>query len=132
MNTMNPITIVNPLEYPGWDELILTNDQSTFFHTSAWARVLHESYKYKPLYFTSIDNGKISALIPVMGVKSFITGKRGVSLPFTDYCQPIVSAETNSQEIIDELIAFGKKAGWRYLEWRGGESYFKVSLEFAD
>ena len=122
---MNPITIVNPLEYPNWDDLLLTNDKSTFFHTSAWARVLHESYKYKPLYFTSIDNGKISALIPVMGVKSFITGKRGVSLPFTDYCQPIVSAETNSQEIIDELIAFGKKAGWRYLEWRGGESYFK-------
>jgi hypothetical protein len=62
---MNPITIVNPIEYPNWDDLLLTNDQSTFFHTSAWARVLHESYKYKPLYFTSIDNGKLSALIPV-------------------------------------------------------------------
>ena len=116
------LDIINPLEYPNWDELLLTNDQSTFFHTSAWARVLHESYKYKPLYFTSIDNGKISALIPVMEVKSFITGKRGVSLPFTDYCQPIFSDKTESQENIDELIDFGKKAGWRYIEWRGGES----------
>ena len=77
---------------------------------------------YKPLYFTSIDNGKLSALIPIMEIKSFITGKRGVSLPSTDYCQPIFSGETDSQEIIDELIAFGEKAGWRYIEWRGGES----------
>ena len=119
------LQIINPLEYPNWDELLLTNDQSTFFHTSAWAKVLCESYKYKPLYFTSIDNGKLSALIPFMEIKSFLTGKRGVSLPFTDYCQPIVSGETDSQKNIDELIDYGKKAGWRYIEWRGGERYFQ-------
>ena len=66
-NSMNPITIVNPLEYPNWDELLLTNDQSTFFHTSAWARVLHASYKYKPLYFTSIDNGMQSKTLRIDG-----------------------------------------------------------------
>jgi hypothetical protein len=122
---MNPITIVNPLEYPNWDELLLTNDQSTFFHTSAWARVLSESYNYKPLYFTSIDNGKISALIPVMEVNSFITGKRGVSLPFTDYCQPIVPDTNHSLSIIDEISRYGKKAGWRYIEIRGDSHLFK-------
>jgi len=119
------LQIINPLEYPNWDELLLTNNQSTFFHTSAWARVLHESYKYKPLYFTSIDNGKISALIPIMEVKSFITGKRGVSLPFTDYCQPIVSDNNHSLSIMDDISKYGKKAGWRYIEIRGDSHLFK-------
>lgn len=122
---MSNIEIINPIHYSAWDELLLTNDQTTFFHTSAWARVLAESYNYKPLYFSSIDNDKLSALIPFMDIKSFLTGKRGVSLPFTDYCPPIVSDKTNFQEIIDELIEFGKKAGWKYLEWRGGEKYFQ-------
>ena len=63
--------------------------------------------------------------MPVMEVNSFLTGKRGVSLPFTDHCQPILSDKTDFQEIIDDLITYGKKAGWKYIEWRGGEAYFQ-------
>ena len=70
------IEIINPLNYPGWDELLLTNKNSSFFHTSFWARVLSESYGYEPLYFTAVDNKKLSVLIPLMAVKSFLTGKR--------------------------------------------------------
>ena len=69
------LQILNPLTYPNWDELLLTHEDYSFFHTTAWARVLHESYGYKPLYFTAIENGRLSALIPVMEVNSFITGK---------------------------------------------------------
>ena len=122
------LQIINPLEYPNWDELVLTNDDYSFFHSSSWARVLCESYKYKPLYFTSIENGKLSDLIPVMEVRSPLTGRRGVSLPFTDYCQPIVTDKSHFNEIIDEIISYGKKAGWKYIEWRGGESHFQNKI----
>ena len=83
------IQIINPIDYPDWDDLLLTNDQTTFFHTSAWAKVLCESYKYRPLSFTVIENGKLSALIPIMEVSSLLTGKRAVSLPVTDECHAI-------------------------------------------
>jgi len=73
------LKILNPLEYPGWDDLLLTNENYSFFHCSAWARVLHESYGYKPLYFTGIENGSLSALIPVMEVNSFLTGRSVVA-----------------------------------------------------
>ena len=122
------LTIINPLEYPGWDELLLTNENCSFFHSSSWARVLCESYKYKPLYFTSIDNGKLSDLIPVMEIQSLLTGRRGVSLPFTDYCQPIMSGKSHFKEIIDYIIDYGKRAGWKYIEWRGGEDYFQDTI----
>jgi len=87
------LDIINPLNYKGWDELLMSAEGYSIFHSRAWARVLHDSYQYHPLYFTIIDGGKLSALIPVMEVKSAVTGRRGVSLPFTDYCRPIVSDE---------------------------------------
>jgi len=71
------LEILNPLTYPNWDDLLLTHADYSFFHTTAWARVLHESYGYEPLYFTATENGRLSALIPVMEVNSFITGKPG-------------------------------------------------------
>ena len=86
------ISIINPIEHPHWDDLLLTADRATFFHTTAWARVLSESYGYKPLYFTIIDDGKLAGLIPVMEIESLLTGKRGVSLPFTDFCPPVADS----------------------------------------
>jgi len=117
------IEIVNPTYYKDWDDLLLTNDQSTFFQTSAWARVLADSYSYKPLYFTIFDNRKISALIPIMQINSFLTGKRGVSLPFTDECPSIASNAKQHEALIETIIQYGKSAGWTHFELRGGNDY---------
>jgi len=118
------ISILNPLEHPDWDALLLTADRATFFHTTAWARVLCESYGYKPFYFTTIEGGKLAGLIPVMEIKSFLTGRRGVSLPFTDICHPIVDTDAIFQALMERLTQHGKSAGWKHIEIKGGGAFF--------
>lgn len=117
------IEIINPLNYPGWDEFVLSTKNYSFFHSSNWARVLQESYGYRPLYFTLIDAGKILAFIPCMEIKSLLTGKRAVSLPFTDYCEPIIERGFSNEIfhlLLNRLIAYGKKAAWKSIELRCG------------
>ncbi len=63
-----------------------------------------------------------------MEIQSLLTGRRGVSLPFTDYCQPIISDRIHFKEILDNIIDYGKKARWKYIEWRGGEGYFQDTI----
>jgi hypothetical protein len=113
--------IINPVIYPRWDELLLSHPDYSFFHTSYWARVLSESYGYKPLYFTEINNGKLVTLIPLMEVNSILTGKRGVSLPFTDYCNLIINAVNN--DLMGYLIDYGKGKNWKYIEMRGSGDF---------
>ncbi len=60
-----------------------------------------------------------------MEITSIITGKRGVSLPFTDYCEPIGSGTTQFPDMFKAAIAVGKKQNWKYLELRGGETFFQ-------
>lgn len=57
-----------------------------------------------------------------MGIDSLITGKRGVSLPFSDYCEPLVSNPAQFLEMLAAAIAFGKKQNWKTIEFRGGET----------
>ncbi len=114
------VEILNPLGFAGWDKLILTQPNVTFFHSSHWTRVLCDAYGYKPLYFVVRDNGKLSAVVPVMEITSFLTGKRGVSLPFTDFCQPIIGPGIRADEIWNTIREYGAKAGWKYFEIRGG------------
>ncbi|RPJ07957.1 MAG: peptidoglycan bridge formation glycyltransferase FemA/FemB family protein, partial [Deltaproteobacteria bacterium] len=112
------IRIINPTAFEGWDELVLSHPEAAIFHSSAWARVLSESYGYTPFYFTVLDRQRLSALLPVMEVKSLLTGTRGVSLPFTDYCDPILDGETSLNDLFDHVIDFGKKQRWKYIELR--------------
>jgi GNAT acetyltransferase-like protein len=122
------IQIINPIENPNWDELILTNNQSTFFHTAAWAKVLYESYNYKPLYFTLIEDSKLSALVPIMEIKSYLIRSRGVSLPFSDQCSLIVKNTNAFDEIFKEIIKYGKKTNWRIIYLKGNVKFLEGTI----
>lgn len=112
------LQILDPTQYPGWDSMLLGTPSYSFFHSSEWARVLSESYGFKSNYFVNIREGKLSVLIPFMEVNSFLTGRRGVSLPFTDYCEPIISNGFSFQNLFDQIAEHGKKRGWRSMEFR--------------
>lgn len=115
------LEIIDPVDYPGWDELLLKSGDDSFFHTSAWARVLRESYGFRPVYFACFKDNRLSFLMPFMEVTSFLTGKRGVSLPFTDSCYPFAPAEGSFIEAVLGVADFGRHAKWEYAEWRGAE-----------
>jgi predicted N-acyltransferase len=113
------VKTINPIEYPNWDEQIQSLDGSTIFHTAAWAKVLAESYGYRPTYFVALQDSQITACLPVMDIKSLLTGCRGVSLPFTDGCSPICRSSEHFEQIWRHAIAHGKKARWKFIELRG-------------
>jgi hypothetical protein len=119
------LLIINPIEFPHWNESLRSLPGHSFFHTSSWAEALKKSYGYQPYYFTLWEGGVLSALFPCMGINSTLTGKRGVCLPFTDYCEPVVSDAAQFQEMFAAAVDFGKKQKWKYLEIRGGESFFR-------
>jgi len=125
------IEIVDPTVHPNWDALILSHPSYSFFHSSAWARVLHEAYGYKPLYFTIFDGDAIAACLPIMEVNSFITGKRGVSLPFSDYCEPLIHDVVRFEALFSHAKEYGKKAGWKYIELRGGQQFLGTTTPYT-
>lgn len=108
--------------------MVLATKDDSFFYSSSWAKVLHDSYKYNPIYFTLFNRSGLLALIPVMQINGFLGGRRGVSLPFTDYCEPLISEEIQFQYVFREVIEFGKKKNWKFLELRGGEKYLHDAL----
>jgi len=121
------LQIIDPTHYPNWDELLISTPGSSFSHTSSWAKVLKEAYGYTPKYFTEFDGGHISALISLMEINSFLTGKRGVSLPFTDYSAPIIHNGISFKSLFDHLIRYGENHEWKSFELRGGQDLPMIS-----
>lgn len=120
MNFEPTVKIIDPISIEVWDNILLKTPGASFFHSSAWAKVLCESYHYRLLYFTFWDGESLKALLPMADVNSFMTGHRGVSLPFTDYCDPIATDKKAYQNLLSEAFLCGREKGWKYLELRGG------------
>lgn len=112
------ISIIDPTVYPNWDRLVLGNAEYSFFHTSEWAKALIASYRFKPLYFVVLEEGHLVFLMPLMEVNSFLTGKRGVSLPFTDQCRLHILKEDLFKPALQSAIDLGHRRHWKFIEWR--------------
>jgi hypothetical protein len=110
---------INPTTQEGWNILLQSHPEATFFHTAEWARVLSMTYGHKPLYLAATEDGQLCGLLGLVEVSSPITGVRGVSLAFTDTSSPLTSARVGAQALMEKVLALGKNRQWKYWESRG-------------
>jgi CelD/BcsL family acetyltransferase involved in cellulose biosynthesis len=124
---------VNPAALPDWDEALALDPNGSFFQSAAWAKVLNDTYGYAPQYFAIREGGKICSLLPLMEVDSWLTGRRAISLPFTDDCEPVCADAAAFRLLFDKAKELGQARRWKYIELRGGREWLgdaPASLSF--
>ena len=102
-----------------WDSLVASHPDVSFFHSAAWAEVLSKTYAHEPIYLRCLQGDKLVGLVPIMEVNSPFTGRRGVCLPFTDFCNPLLFDEGVSTSTTEALFAVARDRKWKHLEVRG-------------
>ena len=114
-------SVVNPTLIPDWDANVQSHPDYSFFHSQAWAKVLSETYGFRPVYHLNEYDENSIDLFPLMEVDTWLTGKRGVGLPFTDHCQPLYSDQADAAFMFEKLKEYGRGRAWKYLEIKGGQ-----------
>ena len=99
--------IVDPVNDPGWDHVVALHRDAGCFHTSAWAKVLQQTYDHQPFYLQFSCRRRLAALIPLMEVRSLFTGRRGVCVPFSDTCEPLIFDAEAMGFVKDRLLRIG-------------------------
>ena len=95
--------LMNPLVDGEWDDAISMHPDATIFHSTAWARVLVDTYGHRPCYVQMSFNGSLLALVPMMEVQSVLTRSRGICLPFSDYCAPLTFSSFGHELVTQKL-----------------------------
>jgi hypothetical protein len=89
---------------PRWVNFISNHPDATIFHHPTWGELLAECYGYNPFAMvTTNDQGKIHGGLPLVEVRSRLSGNRMVSLPFSDFCVPLTNDEATCNSLIQEL-----------------------------
>ena len=88
-----------------WLAFAASHAQANIFHHPAWINLLAECYGYRPFIIAvQDDEGELFAGMPIMEVNSFLTSRRWVSLPFSDYCVPLSRDDESLEKLADYFV----------------------------
>ncbi len=110
---------IDPLRDCRWAGFLERHPRASVFHTKEWLESLRLTYGYKPIaYTTSAPNQGLDNAVVFCSVDSWLTGRRLVSLPFSDHCEPLIDT-ADALGLFDEFLQqeTGRNA-WRYIEMR--------------
>jgi CelD/BcsL family acetyltransferase involved in cellulose biosynthesis len=93
----------------------------TLYYTAAWLDLITELYGYSALPLTSTNtSGLVTGYLPLCFIQSPVTGRRLVSLPFSDHCPLLAVDEASANDLVDQAILLAQEKRAKYLELRAG------------
>jgi hypothetical protein len=110
---------IDPTKDARWACLVERHPMASVFHTVGWLQALRRTYGYEPIVFTtSAPTGELKNGLVFCRVRSWLTGFRLVSLPFSDYCDPLCETVDELSFLIRYLQGALEHENWQYLEVR--------------
>jgi CelD/BcsL family acetyltransferase involved in cellulose biosynthesis len=114
-----PLYTIDPLSDSRWDDFVANDPRASVFHQRGWLKALASTYSYEPVVLTSAPAGqRLTDGIVFCQVKSWITGSRLVSLPFTDHCEPLLKESSDSFQLAEWMHTERSRHHWKYVELR--------------
>jgi CelD/BcsL family acetyltransferase involved in cellulose biosynthesis len=108
----------NPLQDPRWQRFVDRHPSGSIFHTTQWIDALNRTYGYEPVvYTTRPPASELSNGIVFCCVRSWLSGSRLVSLPFSDHCDLLATPEETT-ELMHSLSSSRDSKRWKYIELR--------------
>ena len=120
------LKVVDPETDKRWDDFVCAQPKGSVYHHSAWIKVLESTYGYRR-FCVALQNDatdKFEGLVPLLLVKSRLTGQRLVALPFTTHCDLLIP-EHELQSVIN--LASEHHPAIDYVEFKFLQSLDGVS-----
>jgi hypothetical protein len=113
------VYIIDPIRDPRWAEFIRRHDSASVFHSVSWLEAIRRTYGYTPVaYTTSPPSSPLSNGIVLCQIRSWLTGHRMVSVPFSDHCDPLLDGPSAAGAIAEDLKKAVDAGKWKYIELR--------------
>jgi CelD/BcsL family acetyltransferase involved in cellulose biosynthesis len=118
--SMEPRSYVfNPLEDRRWNALIASSPHASIYHRREWLQALQETYGCEPRALTFDEPGyPLTHAFLFCEVRSWLTGDRLVSVPFSDHCDALATDPTVIDALLHAVSRVAGEGAWRYFEVR--------------
>jgi serine/alanine adding enzyme len=111
---------VNPdIPVEEWQSYVGSHPEGNYYHLPQWQEVIKESLNHRPFYlFAKNGEGELCGILPLFQIRSVLTGRRLVSLPFSHTCGPLADSEDTVRLLIDRAKSLCDELSCSYMEIR--------------
>ncbi len=104
-----------------WDSFIARHPFGTIFHTSAWKKVIENTFRLKHSYYYYENNSQIEGILPLFITRSLFSGKKIVSIPFAVYGGILADNKDIEKELFNFASNLARKNKANHIEFRNKE-----------
>lgn len=112
------VRLLQPEDYPQWDDFVMRHAHGTPFHLVAWKNTIQELFRYEPFYLVAGDADGIEGILPIFLVKNPIIGKILISSPFAVYGGILARSDEARQALYRRVKEIGIENKVDYIELR--------------
>jgi Acetyltransferase (GNAT) domain len=127
------IYVINPLSDDRWIDLVDRHPSASVFHHRGFLQALLYTYGYEPFALTCTPPGQpLKDGIVLCRVSSWVTGRRLVSLPFADHCEPLLDNTSETMALVEYLAGEYKRQHCKYVELRPLSLHNRFRAQLSD
>jgi hypothetical protein len=110
---------IDPLTDSRWPGFLSAHPSASVFHNAGWLRALHRTYGHKPAALVALrPSGELAASLVFCRLRSAISGRRLISLPFSDHCELLTTGRMQAGDLLSQYREIAGAEGCRYIEVR--------------
>jgi CelD/BcsL family acetyltransferase involved in cellulose biosynthesis len=110
---------LDPVADRRWQRFLQAHPRASVFHSPEWLQALNKTYGYEPVAFVDAPPGQeISCGQVFCVVRSWLTGTRLVSVPFSDHSALLLERPDELHRIMEALKQTERLKRYGYVELR--------------
>lgn len=112
---------IDPVMDPRWDRFVESHPLGMVYHMSGWKRAVETNFPHIKGHYLALTDGAgdaIRAGFPLYEVRSWLTGKRLVSIPFASVCDPLISSSSDFAILFEAALSLSRSLGITRVEIR--------------
>lgn len=107
-----------------------TQNGDSFYADERWLNLIQTVYGFTVTRLeVRGEDGALRGSLPVCALSSPLTGRRIVSLPFSDTCSMVAADMATAHQLLDQAVELGRRHRARYIELRTGPSSILTERE---
>jgi CelD/BcsL family acetyltransferase involved in cellulose biosynthesis len=122
---------IDPLTDARWFAFLRRIPCASVFHTRGWLEAVYKTYGHKPAALASSGpDGEMLGALVYCRVHSRFTGRRLISLPFSDHCEPLVIERARLAPLLSAFREQARAEDCKYAELRPASVFPSTESEW--
>jgi FemAB-related protein (PEP-CTERM system-associated) len=108
-------SVVLDTDHDDWNEYVDAHPSGTPFHSWSWVESLQHSFGHEAIRLAAVRDGEVVGVLPLVAIRSRLTGTRLISTPFAGHGGPIANEAETASLLIDHARRHAEQRSADYL-----------------